>query len=355
VCVDDGHQGLLLELVEGGSLGALLYQRKVTLLPNRRLQILHDVATGLAFMHEHSQVHMDVKAENVLLTSSGGAKLADFGASKIIRDTIRLETAVSELSFRWSAPEVLESNAISDKSDVWSFGMLVYETLTGLVPFHDVPDVRVAACIIGGQHSDCNDPLALRCWERDPKQRPRAAELAESIPVNRDCLACFLSLSLSLGVMCGPDETCFSCLPCLESEMTAQLSKGVRLDGALECRGCKKGLFDVKHVKNSELLSQWQAAQLRAKEHELRAEFRAQLEEEKKKWVQGATDSAIHHMTKACPKCRLQWGAPINCNHVTCHTGPAGGCGFEFCWLCLCDYKQGKSAHEKGCPAAPWF
>ncbi len=117
----------------------------------------------------------------------------------------------------------------------------------------------------------------------------------------------------------------------------------------------QKGLFDVKHVKNRELLAQWQAAQLRAKEHELRAEFRVQLEEEKKKWSQTATDKAINRMTKACPKCLLQWAAPINCNHVKCHTGPAGGCGFEFCWICLCDYKQGKSAHEKGCSAAPWF
>jgi hypothetical protein len=356
VCVEEGNQGLLLELVEGGSLGALL-QRKEPLSHNRRHQILHDVATGLAFMHEHSQVHMDVKAENVLLTCWGGAKLADFGASKILRDTIRVGTAVSELSFRWSAPEVLESNVISDKSDVWSFGMLVYETLTGLVPFHDVPDMRVAVFIVSGQlPSNCTDELALNCWKRDPAQRPSAAQLVEAIPVNRDCLICFQPFPLSVGVMCGPDETCFSCVPCLENEMKARLMiNDVLTEGVLECRGCKKGVFDLKMIKNPELLREWLAAQLRTKEHELRAEFRVELDVERKKWdaKQRETNKTIINTTKQCPKCHLRWGEPIKCNHVTCHKGPAGGCGYEFCWLCLCDYnevrRRGNSAHEKSC------
>ncbi len=353
VCVDPGHQGLLLELMERGSLGDLLRKRE-KMSDLQKMQILHDVASGLAYMHEHGQVHMDIKADNVLLTETG-AKLADFGASKMIRDTIVVGTMVREMSPRWSAPEVLESAAISPKCDVWSFGMLVYEIESGgKFPYHTVPDVKVTSAILGGEMPDCKDALALKCWKKDPKQRPCATELLAAIPVNHKCLACFDPFPLAGGALCGL-ETCFVCTACLRREMTERLSVGVRTDGQLECRMCRKGFFDVKRHANVDLLKLWQEAQFRARESELRKDFRLELEEVKKKWEteHAVTQSAIASMTKQCPKCKLGWAEPINCNHVTCHKGPAGGCGYEFCWLCLCDFEEvrrlGNRAHAKSC------
>jgi serine/threonine protein kinase len=104
-----------------------------------RLQIAEDIANGLAFLHAEGVVHRDVKSFNVLLDEHLHAKLADFGIAKVI-STIATMTSTDkrfEVSPQWRAPETFDSR-YSPKSDIFSFGVVMWELLTREIPHEDV-------------------------------------------------------------------------------------------------------------------------------------------------------------------------------------------------------------------------
>ncbi len=94
VCTDAGHQGLLLELVEGGSLGDFIHGQKQKLSWDQILHVLHDVASGLECVHDHKHVHLDVKSDNIFLTRGMRAKVGNFGTTKRAQTTLR-DTALA--------------------------------------------------------------------------------------------------------------------------------------------------------------------------------------------------------------------------------------------------------------------
>ncbi len=101
-------------------------------------------------MHAHKRVHLDVKSDNVLLTRQRKAKLSDFGSSKEMRSTYR-DTLV-RVTRQWSAPETLAAmSIISAPSDVWSFGMLIYEMATGKVPYAELPEMEMLKSVANGE------------------------------------------------------------------------------------------------------------------------------------------------------------------------------------------------------------
>ncbi len=128
------HDYLIMEYVEGRTLRARRDAGPMTV--SEVLAIAHQIALGMAAAHDLGVVHRDLKAENILLTRSGRAKITDFGIAKIPgEDSVTAEGAVIG-TFRAMSPEQALGRAVDHRSDLFSFGILLYEALAGESPFH---------------------------------------------------------------------------------------------------------------------------------------------------------------------------------------------------------------------------
>ncbi|XVF33669.1 hypothetical protein REPUB_Repub17cG0187900 [Reevesia pubescens] len=139
-CAVDGERGiqrlLVYEFMQNKSLEDHLFRRAFPPLPwKTRLQIILGAAEGLAYLHEGLEVQIiyrDFKASNVLLDGSFNPKLSDFGLAREgpMAGRTHVSTAVVG-TFGYAAPDYIETGHLTDKSDVWSFGVVLYEILTG--------------------------------------------------------------------------------------------------------------------------------------------------------------------------------------------------------------------------------
>ena len=368
VCDELGQLGLVLELVEGGSLGALLHERKERLAEAEMLQILHDVATGLECVHAHKQVHLDVKSDNVLLTRQLRAKLSDFGSSKEKRNTHR-ETLV-RVTRQWSAPETIaDVPKIAPACDIWSFGMLVWEMLTGRVPHDNVPERDLLSRIAKGGTPSVEGiderfaAILQKYWQVDPTKRSSATELVAEIGalMRRDCCSCFSPFPLTSGVTCSVEEA-FLCNGCVTEAMTSALKSGSawRSDGALVLGRSHFELSRIRHAVGKELFEQWQTAQLRAKEKEVTESLKAAMEGERGRWNEmGAAERAAAAILNevlpfSCPNCKGKLDYDKGCMAMY-HREDQGGCGARFCEGIFAD----AHGHVETCKAntlkLPWY
>jgi tRNA A-37 threonylcarbamoyl transferase component Bud32 len=147
--VDEGPEGLFIamELVEGKTVKTLIQGRELDLLGS--LEIATQVASGLQKAHEAGIVHRDIKPENVAVTPDGHAKILDFGLAKLLEpsgeksadDISHMETLAKTQAgmvlgtLRYMSPEQARGQAIDHRSDIFSLGVLLYEMVTGQLPF----------------------------------------------------------------------------------------------------------------------------------------------------------------------------------------------------------------------------
>jgi len=148
--VDDGGLLIVMELCEGGDLLSFL-QKQPLLEPALRLAFVVQVARGMAHLHDAGVVHRDLAARHVLLGGAPDgvplAKVAGFGLSRTITfagtsaQVAEAAAAAATLAIRWSAPEVLAAQQYSRASDVWAFGVTVWEIYSaGSEPYEDIED-----------------------------------------------------------------------------------------------------------------------------------------------------------------------------------------------------------------------
>ena len=161
------------------------------------------------------------------------------------------------------------------------------------------------------------------------------------------CTACLRSILRCVYERCSGPQRHALCRECIQLSAESHV-RGVgvmRSDGALHTRCCE-GVFPmaviVDHLKKPTLIA-W--SNKRDAQVESDARTRVRME-------QVQVDAYVEKNTKKCPSCALPWADPIHCSHVTCNRAQ-GGCGFEFCWECLCDYdrvrKTDNSAHHQSC------
>jgi predicted Ser/Thr protein kinase len=150
--IDEGPEGLFIamELVEGQTVKALIQGRELDLLGS--LEIAVQVAGGLQKAHEAGIVHRDIKPENIVVTPDGHAKILDFGLAKLLEppkptdapsadDLSHMETlAKTQAGFvlgtlRYMSPEQARGQAVDHRSDIFSLGVVLYEMVTGQLPF----------------------------------------------------------------------------------------------------------------------------------------------------------------------------------------------------------------------------
>lgn len=199
----DGTPFLVLEWVGGGALSDHAFERPLS--PGQFLRVALPVAEALGVAHDHGIVHRDVKPANVLVSGEGRIKLADFGLAKfreIERDVTRTAGALGTVAYM--SPEQANGGEVGPPSDVFSFGVLAYELLTGHLPFNGNGPGAVIAAIVSGRHTPLSEArrelpgglaaVVERCLEHDPRVRfqsgnevaraLRSAVSRSNVPVN---------------------------------------------------------------------------------------------------------------------------------------------------------------------------
>ncbi|KII88779.1 hypothetical protein PLICRDRAFT_42015 [Plicaturopsis crispa FD-325 SS-3] len=166
-----------------------------------RLKILSEVAIGMEYLHTHVHpniVHGDLRGANVLISESGRACLSDFGLSKVLEAAPpgTQSAAIGATAYRWLAPELIDlsgetTTPVSTYTDVWSFGMLCLEVMTGQAPFPNINrDITVAFELVRGRLPDRPNvkglsdglwDLMMHCWNKNPKERPSMTDIRLAI------------------------------------------------------------------------------------------------------------------------------------------------------------------------------
>ena len=135
-----------MELIEGRGLNEII-QEEGPLPYTRAIEITKQIASALDFAHNNNIIHRDVKPHNILITSTGIAKIADFGIAKAMTSTTIIEGNDTEGvmgSVHYFSPEQARGGYVDERSDIYSLGIVLYEMLTGRVPFDADNPVSVA-------------------------------------------------------------------------------------------------------------------------------------------------------------------------------------------------------------------
>lgn len=154
---DEGQTFFVMEFVEGESLGSML-KREGKLTVEQAAKVIQQTALGLATAHDRGVVHRDIKPGNLMITSRGSVKIADFGIALSNEDFSKKLTSTGEFvgTPGYLSPEVCLGKPVDQRSDIFSLGIVLFEMLTGKVPFTDesplglmlevvqakIPDVR---------------------------------------------------------------------------------------------------------------------------------------------------------------------------------------------------------------------
>ena len=135
---------------------------------------------GMAYLGEHSYIHRDLSARNVLVREGNVCKVADFGLARHIQGDTYNAPKRAKFPIKWTAPEAILYNRFSIKSDVWSFGVTMWEVVTkGRWPYPGMSNAETSEQVQRGYRmpkpDGCPDPLyeiILSCWKDEPESRP---------------------------------------------------------------------------------------------------------------------------------------------------------------------------------------
>ncbi|KAK1617311.1 hypothetical protein QYE76_022828 [Lolium multiflorum] len=181
---------IVTEFLPRGSLFRLLQKNTGKLDPRRRVNMAIDIARGMNYLHNSipTVVHRDLKSPNLLVDKNWTVKVADFGLSRLKLETF-LTTKTGKGTPQWMAPEVLRSEPSNEKSDVFSYGVVLWELVTQKVPWDTLNTMQVIGAVGFMDHrleipSDTDPEWASMiesCWDSDPQRRPSFQELLERL------------------------------------------------------------------------------------------------------------------------------------------------------------------------------
>jgi serine/threonine protein kinase/tetratricopeptide (TPR) repeat protein len=186
----DGRVFMCMDLYEGGSLKDRIAAGALDV--DDALRLAAQVADGLSAAHEAGIVHRDIKPANILLTARGEAVIADFGLAKLSGRTQVTKTGTTVGTAAFMSPEQTQGATVDHRSDTWSLGVVLYQMLTGKLPFQGDHDAALAYGIVNADPPPLSvhradvpsdvQPIIDKCLAKNPADRYQsAAELRDEI------------------------------------------------------------------------------------------------------------------------------------------------------------------------------
>ncbi|XP_006632978.1 tyrosine-protein kinase BTK isoform X2 [Lepisosteus oculatus] len=179
VCTKQRPIYIVTEFLANGCL--LSYLRETLKLPNQvqLMEMCKDVTEGMAYLESQQFIHRDLAARNCLVDSNGTVKVTDFGLSRYVLDD-EYTSSSSKFPVRWCPPEVLLYCKFSSKSDIWAFGVLMWEIYTlGKMPYERLNNTEIVEQVSGGvrlyRPQLANErvySIMSSCWHEKPEERP---------------------------------------------------------------------------------------------------------------------------------------------------------------------------------------
>uniref|UniRef100_A0A8C8C9J8 receptor protein-tyrosine kinase n=1 Tax=Oncorhynchus tshawytscha TaxID=74940 RepID=A0A8C8C9J8_ONCTS len=182
---------IITEYMENGSLDAFLRKNDGRFTVIQLVGILRGIASGMKYLSDMSYVHRDLAARNILVNSNLVCKVSDFGMSRVLEDDpeAAYTTRGGKIPIRWTAPEAIAYRKFTSASDVWSYGIVMWEVMSyGERPYWDMSNQDVIKAIDEGYRlpppMDC--PVALHqlmldCWQRERGDRPKFGQIVNML------------------------------------------------------------------------------------------------------------------------------------------------------------------------------
>ncbi|EAX02113.1 feline sarcoma oncogene, isoform CRA_a [Homo sapiens] len=190
VCTQKQPIYIVMELVQGGDFLTFLRTEGARLRVKTLLQMVGDAAAGMEYLESKCCIHRDLAARNCLVTEKNVLKISDFGMSREEADGVYAASGgLRQVPVKWTAPEALNYGRYSSESDVWSFGILLWETFSlGASPYPNLSNQQTREFVEKGGRLPCPElcpdavfRLMEQCWAYEPGQRPSFSTIYQEL------------------------------------------------------------------------------------------------------------------------------------------------------------------------------
>ncbi|XP_074264835.1 uncharacterized protein LOC141587289 isoform X2 [Silene latifolia] len=187
-CYSQERLAIVTEYLPRGSLFKILHKNNQILDRRRRLRMALDVARGMNYLHRRNPpiVHRDLKSSNLLVDKNWNVKVGDFGLSKL-KNATYLTAKSGGGTPQWMAPEVLRNELSNEKSDIFSFGVILWELMTVSIPWSSLNSLQVVG-VVGFMDRRLDIPETIDpsissiikdCWQSKPELRPSFQDIIQ--------------------------------------------------------------------------------------------------------------------------------------------------------------------------------
>ncbi|CAN1122238.1 Serine/threonine-protein kinase STY17 [Linum perenne] len=184
-CTQPPNLCIVTEFMARGSIYDFLHKQDGVFKLPSLIRVAIDVSKGMNYLHQNSIIHRDLKTANLLMDENEVVKVADFGVARVQTQSgvMTAETG----TYRWMAPEVIEHKPYDHKADVFSFAIVMWELLTGELPYSYLTPLQAAVGVvqkglrptIPKETQPKLAELLDRCWRQDPAERPDFCEIID--------------------------------------------------------------------------------------------------------------------------------------------------------------------------------